>query len=260
MKIKVHRSRISKKRCEIFAFPRYIRGKNDLSIGTESPQTVTKLNLERSPAVYNEEAAVGFYAIRNIKEIITRMQSERDAFGRRLNKLAGTFSDIVLSEDGIVGKFSENGALFAFKGGLKPDESVQKALITALRMRYVLNKLNREWDFYLYARGISAPGGKDAWQVGFGVDFGNTAFQEQREYITISGQPGKIARGIGHSAGSSQILITESLYRQFPFLEKVFELKAQRHVPVKGENFLCKIREVVSTAGPQAKNIYTEYV
>lgn len=254
MKIKVYRSRISKKRCEKFAFPRYIRSKDDRTGDVESPQTVTKLKLERVPAVYTEDAAVGFYAIKNFKEIVSRMQSDRDTFGRCLNKLVGTFSDIVLSEDGVVGKFSGVGALFAFKAGSKPKESVQKALITALRMRYVLNKLNREWDFYF----------KDAWQVGFGVDFGNAAFQEHHEkregYVVITGKPGKIARGIGQSASSSQILVTESLYIQFTFIEKAFELKAQRHVPVKGEDFLSKIREVVGMVGPQAKDIYTEYV
>lgn len=210
--------------------------------------------MERAPAVYTESAAVGFYAIKNFKGIVSRMQSDRDTFGRCLNKLVGTFSDIVLSEGGVVEKFSGIGTLFAFKGASKPKEAVQKALITALRMRYVLNKLNREWDFYF----------KDAWQIGFGVDFGNVAFQENHEkregYVAITGKPVKIARGIGQSAGSSQILVTESLYVQFPFLEKSFELKAERHVPVKGEDFLSKIREVVGMLGPQAKDIYTEYV
>lgn len=254
MKIRVLRSKISKKRYQKFEFPKYTLKEITQASDPASAPPIPTLKLERAPVVYTETAVVGSYAIKNFKEITIRMRSNPDKFGGCLNKLITLYSDTALSDGGVVGKFIGTGAFFAFKCGSKPEESIQKAIIAALRMRYVLNKLNREWDFYR----------DDAWQVGFGMDFGTVEFHEHKDdyvhYTTLSGRPGTIALGIGQSAGSSQILLTESMYLKFPFLETVFDLKPPRHVPVKGEDFVSKIREVTGMVGPQAKKIYEVFV
>jgi hypothetical protein len=50
------------------------------------------------------------------------------------------------------------------------------------------------------------------------------------------------------------------MYLQFPFLETSFDINPPRNVPVTGEKFFSKIREVVGMVGPQAKKIYEVYV
>lgn len=254
MKIKVHRSKISTKPFRKFSFPRY--SSEDLKRQSDSGimPPVTKLSLEKAPVIYSSQAVIGFYTIKNFQEITGRMRPDPEKFGKCLNRFITTYSEIVLSENGEIGKFSGVGALFAFKAGSKPRECVQKAVISALRMRYILNKLNRGWNFY---RG-------DAWNVGIGLSYGKVTFQEHHEdgikYVSITGKPWTLARGIGQSASSNQIIITESMYLQFPFLETSFDVKPPRHVPVQGENYTGKIREIVGMVGPQAKAIYEEYV
>lgn len=254
MKIKVHRSKISNKHFEKFVFPRYTKEDFENSSGSESAPSITKLTLERAPVIYTGSAIVGYFAIKKLKEVTERMRSNPEKFGRCINKLIVTFSDIVKSDGGESSKFKGTGAFFAVRCGSNPKNSVKKALVSALKMRYILNKLNREWDFYR----------NDAWQVGFGLDHGEVTLQEHKEdgteFISITGKPGKIARGIGLSAGSSQIIITEPMYMHFPFLETAFDIKSPRHVPVKGQDFSSKIREIIGMVGPQAKQIYEEYI
>jgi class 3 adenylate cyclase len=250
MKIKVHSSKLSKKQYQRYAFPRVSR--KDHITGTS--QEPIQLHLERAAVVYTEPAAVGFFAIKNFTDIIERMRSNPEQFGRCLNKLISLFSEIVESEGGVFTEYSGAGALFAFKLGSQPKAAVQKALVTALKMRYVMNKLNREWDFRF----------NEAWQAGFGIDCGAVSFSERKEgpavLTTIEGKSGVIAQGIGQSAGASQIIITESMYLQFPFLETAFDIKPPKHLPVIGANILSKTREVVGMVGPQAKQIYETYV
>ncbi|MCH8285399.1 hypothetical protein IIB79_02595 [candidate division KSB1 bacterium] len=254
MKIKVLRSKISTKQFKKFAFPRYSKKDLENSSGSKSIPSVTKLTLESAPVIYTGIAIIGYFAIKKLKEVTERMRSDPEKFGRCINKLIVTYSDIVRSDGGEVSKFKGTGAFFIFQCGSISKDSAKKALVSALKMRYILNKMNREWDFYR----------EDAWQVGFGLDYGEVTFQEHKEegikYISITGTPGKISRGIGLSAGSSQIIITEPMYLQFPFLETAFDVKPPRHVPVKGENFSSKIREIIGMVGPQAKQIYEEYI
>ncbi len=63
-----------------------------------------------------------------------------------------------------------------------------------------------------------------------------------------------------HVAVRSLLPITELLYLQFPFLETLFDVKLPWHVPVLGQKFVSKIREVIGIVGPQAKKIYEVYV
>jgi len=254
MKPKVIRSKITNKQFVKFSFPRYSKEDLENSNDSESTPFSTKLNLESAPVIYTGAAIVGYFAIKRLKEITERMRPDPEKFGRCINKLIVTFSDIVRTDGGDNSKFKGTGAFFTFKCGPNPKNSVKNALISALKMRYILNKLNREWDFYR----------DDAWQIGFGLDHGEVTLQEYKEdgteFISITGKPGKIARGIGLFAGSSQIIITEPMYMNFPFLETSFDIKSPRHVPVKGQNFSSKIREIIGMVGPQAKQIYEEYI
>ena len=253
MKIKVHRSKISNKRFQKIAFPRYSRKDFEDSGNNKEHPSITKAAITRNSATYTETSVIGCFAIKNLKEITLRMKDDPDTFGRYLNKLVSTYNDIVLSDDGMIGKFSGTGAMFAFKFTSNPRDAIIKTLVAALKMRYVLNKFNREWDQYH----------GNAWQVGLGINFGDVEFLEDHDskpYVSMNGRTSSIAKGISRSAGSSQVLITESMYLQFPFLETSFDVKPPRHVPVLGQKFVSKIREVVGMVGPQAKKIYEVYV
>ena len=253
MKIKVLRSKISKKRFQSFSFPRFTRKEYEELNNDAEQASITKASITRAPVKYSESAVIGYFSIKNFREITARMQSDPEKLGKYLNKLVSTYNEIVLSDKGNVCKFSGTGALFAFLTGQNARDAVIKTIVAALKMRYVLNKFNREWEHY---RG-------SAWQVGFGIDVGQVNIEEHHDSkpdVNISGRSDKIARGIARSAGSSQILLTESMYLQFPFLETSFEINPPRHVPVTGEKFLSKMREVVGMVGSQAKKIYEVYV
>ncbi len=102
----------------------------------------------------------------------------------------------------MIGKFSGTGAMFAFKIISKPREAIIKTLVAALKMWYVLNKFNREWDQYH----------GNAWQVKFGINFGDVEILEDHDskpYVSMNGRTVAIAKGISRSACSSQVLIAE---------------------------------------------------
>ncbi len=252
MKIKVYRSKVSKKRFTSPAFPKVTR-KDAENAPSVSPETTSIYKLERSPVVISEEAAVGFFCIKNLKEIILLMRDEKERFGECLNRLISVYTDVVESEDGIMSRFSDNGALFSYRIGKKPEDAVQKAFVACLRMRYLLNKLNRQWDL-----------SRNPWKISFGVDVGDVTVREIRESgkteKTLSGNSAVIARGIGISAAAGQILVSDQLFLRFPALETFYDVKKAYHVPVIGEEHLSKIREVVGMVGPQAKKIYEDFV
>jgi len=253
MKIKVYRSKISKKLFSKPSFPRVDRKSAGAAPGDESSTPYQVYRLERSPEACFDNAAVGFYGIKNFSEIVYALESDRKKFGACLNRLIAVFSEIVESEGGFTDKFSENGALFAFKEGLSSRRTLEQTLIAALKMRYVISKLNRQWKFF-----------RNPWKMGFGIDFGQVRFERRREknrtYESLSGKPVDAAHGIGLSAAGSQILINETALARFPSLRTSFEIGSSFHVPVSGKDYLCRICEVVGMLGPQAKKIYEVYV
>ena len=87
MKIKVYRSKISNKRFEKFAFPRYSRKELDKKQSDGLTPSIMKATLERASVTYTEPAVVVYYTIKKFKEIANRMRSKSEKFGRCLNKL-----------------------------------------------------------------------------------------------------------------------------------------------------------------------------
>ncbi|MFC1553015.1 hypothetical protein ACFL7D_00125 [candidate division KSB1 bacterium] len=254
MKIKIHKSKISKKGYSKFSFPSYTRKQIDESEQDGSMPSVTKLALEKVTSGHTETAAVGFFAIKNLDRIILRMKNEQEKFGKCLNHLVSVFTDIITSEDGVIDRFTGNGASYAYTITRSPIEAIKNSIIAALRMRYILNKLNRNWEFYH----------DDSWKIGFGLDFGDVNLMDHPKneypYTSISGKPALTSRGIGKSAVSGQIYLPESIILQFPFIETLFDTKPPKHVPVMGMDYSCKTREIIGMIGPQAKKIYETYV
>ncbi|MCP4727128.1 MAG: hypothetical protein GY863_18965, partial [bacterium] len=200
------------------------------------------------------EAAVGFYNIRDFKLIRFRMKPEPDKFGKCLNKLIMAFSDIVESLGGDMYNFAGDGAFFAFKNERTPKESIYKAVTASLKMRYVLNKLNRAWDLSV----------GDFWQVGVGLAYENLFIKEVigdgSKKAPVEGKASLIAKGVGRSAGKSQVLIMDKIFERFPSMTDKYDMTASRHVPVTGADFLIKVREVLGIEGPQGKRIFDEFI
>jgi len=252
MKIKVYRSRISQKRFSKPSYPRLTRKGPDEQADFDSEKAMS-FKIERAPVIFSEDAAIGFYSVKNLKGIAAALKDEKDRFGTCLNKLISVYTDIVESEGGTMGKFSANGATFAFKGANAPVKAIQKSFVACLRMRYIINKLNRIWEMH------ATP-----WKLSFGVDYGHVQFQEHTDikdsHVSLSGKPAVMARGIGLSAAGSQIIATDTLFQRHPFLETAYDVKAAYHIPVSGQEYLCKIREIVGIVGPQSKQIYEDFV
>ncbi|MFC1562254.1 hypothetical protein ACFL4Q_04585 [candidate division KSB1 bacterium] len=252
MKIKIRKSKISNKQYSSAVFPRVTR---EEASGTakKEPAKEPLYKLERAPVIYNEDASLGFFGIKSLKEIIFRMQSEKEKFGECLNRMITVFSDIVVTDGGVMDEFSGSGAAFAFSSGSSPVKAIEKTLVTCLRMRYLLNKMNRQWGFH-----------KMPWNISCGIDYGLVEFREIKEgtetYSALTGKPADTARGIGLSAGNSQILLTDSTIVKYPALDTKFDIKPAYHLPVHGQEHLCKIREVVGMVGPQAKKIFEDFV
>ncbi len=254
MKIKVHKSRVSQKGFSRPKFP--VISSSDIDAETQKeksdPKSVFKTVGEAE--IKNYTSGVGYYDIKDFKMITLTMKGNAQKFGKHLNTLITAFSDIVDSQDGEMAKFEGTGAAFAFRKESSPVESIHKAVITALKMRYVLNKMNRNWDFI---RG-------DAWNIGVGITFGPFQIREWIEKgertKSITGKVGSISKGIGKSCGKSQIILSDDLFIKFPVLENRYDLSRSRHVPVKGADYLLKVREVLGLVGPQAKRIYDEFV
>ncbi len=249
-KLRVHKSRISKKIFSKAAFPRISRSEVK-KIDGEEQQVV---QLDRVPAIYNADAAVGYYCIRDFKLIRFKMKPEPEKFGKCLNKMIMTFSDIVTALGGDIDGFKASGAFFTFKNERDHKESIGKSIIAALKMRYVLNKLNRAWNFSV----------GDFWQIGIGLAYDNLFIQEVIEdglkRAPVEGKAGDIAKGIGKSAGKSQILIMDKVFERFPSIINMYDMTSSRHVPVSGADFLMKVREVLGIEGPQGKRIFDDFI
>jgi hypothetical protein len=137
MKIKVLCSKISQKQFQSFSFPRLTRKEYEEHGNDTGQPSITKASILRAPVKYSETAVIGYFVIKNLREITERMQSDPEKFGKYLNKLITTYDEIVLSDKGNVCKFSGTGALFAFQTGQNARSAVIKTIVAALKMRYV---------------------------------------------------------------------------------------------------------------------------
>lgn len=253
MKIKIHKSRITRKKYTKPSFPRIIKGKTDDNKGGFPAESGQVYSMENAPVVFSEPAAAGFYGIKNFTEIMYLMKPDREKFGECLNTLIKVFTDIIETDGGISDNFSGNGAHFAYMSEISPKKALENAFIAALRMRYIINKLNRQWNF-----------SRNPWKVSVGIDYGQVQFEKRKSkkgsVVSISGKPVSTANGIGLSASSGQVLVTEKILLKFPSLTDKFDIGKSFHVPVSGKDFLCKINELVGMSGPGAKKIFEVYV
>ncbi len=237
MKIKIYKSRISKKSYSNWKVKRFTREEIDRELEKKGLKVKNKKlsGEEKSIKEYSEEAVVGYCRIRNFKNIILKMKTERELFSDYLNQFIKAITEIVEMEGGETNRFSEDGILFYFKKGKHKKDYLTRAVLSSFRMRYRMNKLNRKWKTIR----------DDAWTIGVGIDMGTAYFKTFENSSTLTGELANMVIGLSNSAGNGQILISDKIFNDVDFDKSLFQIKEARHVPVHGKGYVLKVREVI---------------
>ena len=182
---------------------------------------------------------VGYIALKNMPAIIQRFADNRDQFRTCMNAVIGAVEEIVTGDGGWLQKFSGDGFLFAFPNTARTNGATQ-AIITGLKMRYRMNKLNRAWNFY---RG-------EAWMVRTGVHAGTVVITrtgtDEDFRITIQGETAELATALSRKGSAGQVLISDDAFSNGAFQQALFQTGASRMIQPKGADFSLRVREIVA--------------
>ena len=166
------------------------------------------------------------------------MSDSREKFASCLNQFVEAVTDIVLDEGGRLEKFLNDGILFYFPTDKSLPDGTTRAVITSLKIRYRMNKLNRNWEFFR----------DDSWQSRVGINNGMVLIEEIEDdegvRTIVKGQPAELARGMGSIADAGKILITDSTYNDKGFRKGYFKIEDPYHMQAKGTDFMTKVQEV----------------
>ena len=226
------------------AFPDVTRGSVSKDPASQDSGKIMKAVIEsqgddQTPAAINRAVTVGFCAIRNFKELLNRWQDDRDQLKKYLNDFIQAITEIIEGQGGVSEKFNGNGILYVF-GATGPNaDDIFKAIVTALRIRYRMNKINRAWDFYR----------DDAWKVGLGISTGSALVVRHGTLrdctYSFRGTLPAFTKGLGSAAAPSQIIITEEVFKNKNFQKDLFEIKMPFHVQARGTDYMTRVREIV---------------
>ncbi len=251
MKQRELRYKISKKAYSRVAFPKVSNestGKNTLPKMGKVYRAPDFPPSGRAPAVRSAQTrsvCLGYCAIRNFKEILKRWSDNREQLHQCLNGFIEAVTDIVGRQGGVAERFSANGILFGFGHERADKEDLKNAIVSALKIRYRMNKLNRAWDLYH----------EDAWKIGIGVIKGTAMVMMEMEKgdsaYTFRGNLPALARGLGSSAGASQVIVTEETYKDSLFPKDFIETQEPYHVQIHGTDYMTRVREIVAMSRGQ---------
>ena len=239
MNRKIVKSKISHKRYKKPSFERIVidRETNGKNKKVFKPKAVTAAGKSKSN-IEQKFGTVCYCSLKGFKEIIKRMSNSREKFTTCLNQFIEGVNDIVLDEGGLLEKFSNDGILFYFPVDKNFTDGTTRAVITSLKIRYRMNKLNRSWEFY---RG-------DSWQIRIGINTGMVLIDmieaEDKFTITFKGEITELARKIGSTADAGKILITENSYYDKGFKKGYFKIEDPYHMQPKGIDYTTKVHQV----------------
>jgi len=237
MKIKVYRSKISQKRYSNWKVEKLTRKQAENELDQQGLKITTqKLSHPGQKGnEFSEESVVGYCRIKNFKNIIVQLKSDKDLFTEYLNEFIRAVTGIVEMEGGEINKFSDDGILFYFRRGKTKKEYLNRAVLSSYKMRYRMNKLNRKWQTAT----------DNPWIVGIGINKGNADFKIFEDSHTLFGELAETVKGLSNSAGSGEILISEKVYNDSEFDDSIFQMKEPKHVPIHGKGYVVKVKEIV---------------
>ena len=245
MKQRELRYKISKKVCSRFAFPEVNSGRAQEDGSRAKGGKVYRAGSgtgakPRVPSAERREVTLGYCAIRNFKNILKRWSDDRERLHLFINGFIEAVTEIVRGQGGTVEKFSGNGMLFAFGQEAESPEDLKNAILAALKIRYRMNKLNRSWELFQ----------EDSWKVGIGVARGSALVEKENEgkgcRYRFRGNLSGLAKGLGDSAHSSQIIVAEDTYKVPSFPKKFIETNEPYHIQLHGTDYVTRVREIIA--------------
>lgn len=245
MKSRILKYKVSKKIPQRFEFPIVSKKRLISKETTRASEKVFQASIEgiddnEIQTGINRMVVVGFCALLNLKEILTRWEQNREQLTTYLNEFIMSVTGIIEEQGGIAERFEKNGILFFFGAeGIKQDDFT-KAILSSLKIRYRMNKLNRNWNFYH----------DDTWKAGIGMTAGTSYIirhgTTRNCTYSIKGELCLFTKGLGSSAGSSQIIITEEMIKNPLFPKNTFEVKNPFHIQAQGIDYVTRVREIVA--------------
>ena len=243
MKIRILKSKVTRKKFKKFEFERVSLNKTGDNVVLGKKSRVFKaqseeLKREQKPNIIKISATVGYCSIKNFNDIVRKMSNIREQFAVCLNQFIEAISDIIDSEGGYLLRFFRDGVYFYFPSDKTSPNSATKATVSSLKMRYRMNKLNRNWRFYR----------DDSWLISVGIATGTVLIEEikNKEDVKtlLTGQTAELARGMGSSASSGKVLITDNTYNDAGFKKGYFVIEEPYHMQPKGINYMTKVYEI----------------
>jgi len=236
MKVKVYKSRISHKRYGSWKVERLTRKQAENELDKKGLTIKEKkISKNKISQEISDETVAGYCRIKNFKRIIQNMKNDREQFSEYLNQFVNAVTNTIEMEGGEFNRFSEDGILFYFRKSKGKKDYINRAVLSAYKIRYRMNKLNRKWQTFR----------EDAWTVGIGINKGIADFKILDDSETLYGELAEIVKGLSVSAARSEILISEKIFNESGFDESLFQMKEPKHVPVHGKDYVLKVREIV---------------
>ncbi len=235
MKVRVVKARISKKAYHQPQFPRFTR--KGLNNDTTSAKVINaEIERPQTPDTVEKKAAVGYCSLKNLKDIVVNYKDDRELFRKRMNRFINEMTEVVKTSGGNITKFENNGFHFYFFGDKKDISKIITSTInTALKLRYRLNKLNREWKLVR----------NDLWKTGLGISFGNVYVSTDKSKLGfIEGRVPDFAKNIGNSALPYQIIIPSDILNA-GFDESIYNISQSRHITLRNTKDLLKVSEII---------------
>ncbi len=236
MERKTLKSKISHKRYKKAVFERVVI---DRKVHGKDKRVFKPRAEKKESNITQRFGTVGYCSIKDFKNIIKRMSDSREKFASCLNQFIGAVTDIITDEGGLVEKFSSDGILFYFPVDKNFTDGSMRAVISSLKIRYRMNKLNRSWEFFRI---------EDSWNIRIGINTGMIMIDVIEDgddvKVAIKGEPAEIARGIGSIADAVKILITEKTYSDKGFKKAHFKIEEPYHMHLKVTDYMAKVWQI----------------
>lgn len=155
-----------------------------------------------------------------------------------LNEYFSRMTQIVFRHGGTLDKFIGDALMAFFGNPIYFEDHARRAVAMALDMRSEMQELKQKW---------AAEGKENSFDIGMGINtgdviVGNLGSSDFFDY-TVIGDEVNLACRLESIAARSQILISESTYRE---VKDYFEIRKLEPVMVKGKSHPVQIYEVLS--------------
>lgn len=160
-----------------------------------------------------------------------------------LNEYFSRMTQIVFRHGGTLDKFIGDALMAFFGNPIYFEDHARRAVAMALDMRNDMQELKNKW---------AAEGKENSFDIGMGINtgdviVGNLGSNDFFDY-TVIGDEVNLACRLESIAARSQILISESTYRE---VQEYFEIRKLEPVMVKGKSHPVQIYEVLSKSTTQ---------